>query len=141
MKNLLFALGLVMLCSGGFAQINATSIPKLSVTEKRGVNPIIERYTPPLNKSFVNPLPYNGIPNTITVKPIPPVYKGNNQQGFDIYESSIDKMAILVPDSGFQSAMPNPLATAQKSRDSILTSPRSIPDFLYQKQRQPKRYK
>lgn len=141
MKNLLFALGLVMLCSGGFAQINATSIPKLSVTEKRGVNPMIERCTPPLNKSFGNPLPYNGIPNTITVKPIPPVYKGNNQQGFDIYESSIDKMAILVPDSGFQSAMPNPLATAQKSRDSILTSPRSIPDFLYQKQRQPKRYK
>jgi hypothetical protein len=75
------------------------------------------------------------------VKPIPPIYKGNKQQGFGIYESQIDKMSILVPDSGFQSAMPNPLATAKKSKDSILTSPRSIPDFFNKKQWQQKRYK
>lgn len=141
MKNLFFALGLVMLCSAGFAQTDATSIPKLSVTGKSFLQPITERDTFPLNKNFDSILPYNGIPNKITVKPVPPVYKGNNQQGFAIYESQLDKMSILVPDSGFQSAMPNPFAAAQKSRDSILTSPRRIPDFLYKKQWQPKVYK
>lgn len=134
-------MGMVSLSSGGFAQTNATGISKLSVTGKSFVNPLTERDTFPLNKHFDSVLPYNGIPNKITVKPIPPVYKGNNQQGFDIYESQLDKMSILVPDSGFQSAMPNPFAAAQKSRDSILTSPRRIPDFLYKKQWQPKPYK
>lgn len=134
-------MGLVSLSSGGFAQTNATGIPKLSFTGKSFLNPPTERDTFPLNKNFDRVLPYNGLPNKITVKPIPPIYKGNNQQGFDIYESQIDKMSILLPDSGFQSAMPNPLATAKKSRDSILTSPRSIPDFLYKKKWQPKGYK
>jgi len=141
MKNLLFAMGLIVLSSGGFAQTNATGISKLAVTGKSFLNQITEKDTFPLNKNFDKLLPYNGIPNKIMVKPIPPIYKGNNQQGFDIYESQIDKMSILVPDSGFQSAMPNPLATAKKSRDSILISPRRIPDFLYKKKWQPKGYK
>lgn len=141
MKNPLFAIGLIVLSSGGFAQANATGVLKPSVTGKRFLNPMIERYTLPLNKNFDRVLPYNGIPNKIMVKPIPPVYKGNNQQGFAIYESPIDKMSILVPDSGFQSAMPNPLANAKKSRDSILTAPRRIPDSFYKKQWQPKPYK
>lgn len=141
MKNHFFAIVLVSLSSGGFAQTNATGIPKLSLTGKIFLTPLTERDTFPVNKNFDRVLPYNGIPNKITVKPIPPVYKGNNQQGFDMYESQIDKMTILVPDSGFQSAMPNPFAIAQKSKDSILTSPRSIPDFLYKKKWQPKVYK
>lgn len=141
MKTLLCAMGLVMLYSAGSAQTNPTSIPKISVTGKSVLQPLIEKDTFPQNKSFDKRLPYQGIPNVMTVKPIPPVYKGNNQQGFDIYESPIDNMSILRPDSGFQSAMPNPLAKAQRTGDSILTSPRRIPDFFYRKKWQPKTYK
>lgn len=134
MKNFLFAMGLIVLSSDGFAQTNATGIPKPSVTGKSFLNPMTERDTFPLNKKFDKLLPYNGIPNVITVKPIPPVYKGSNKKGFDIFESPVDNMSILIPDSEFQSAMPNPLVTAQQTRDSTLTSPRSIPNFLYKKQ-------
>lgn len=134
-------MGLVMLYSGGFAQTNSTSIPKVSVTRKSVLQPLIEKDTFPQNKSFDKRLPYQGIPNVITVKPIPPVYQGNNQHGFDIYESPIDNMPIIRPDSGFQSAMPNPLARSQRTGDSILTAPRKIPDFLYRKQWPPNRYK
>ncbi|MES2332269.1 MAG: hypothetical protein V4539_21855 [Bacteroidota bacterium] len=40
--------------------------------------------------------------NAIAVQQFPSsgdVYKGNNREGFDIYESRIDRMAILKPDS------------------------------------------
>ncbi len=141
MKTLLFAMGLFMLYSAGFAQTHSTSIPKVSVTRKSVLQPLIEKDTFPQNKNFDKRLPYQGIPNVITVKPIPPVYKGNNQHGFDIYESPIDNMSILRPDSGFQSVMPNPLARVQRTGDSIRTSPRRIPDFLNRKQWPPNRYK
>ena len=53
-----------------------------------------------------NQLPYNGIPNAIITKPLPPVYLGNNGMGSDIYASGIDHMPMLMPDSDFASKMP-----------------------------------
>lgn len=60
-----------------------------------------------------NQLPYNGMPNVILVKPIPPVYKGNNGKGFDIYEANPDRMPVLVPDSSFVYNMPKQKVTAE----------------------------
>lgn len=53
-----------------------------------------------------NKLPYNGIPNIITEKPSSPTYLSNNGKGFDIYQSRVDNMYILMPDSEFVSNMP-----------------------------------
>lgn len=42
------------------------------------------------------------MPNAIAVQPFPSpnnAYKGNNGDGFDMYESTIDKMPVLMPDS------------------------------------------
>ncbi len=51
-------------------------------------------------------LPYNGIPNALTQKPAPDRYIGNNGKGQDIYQSQLDNMPILKPDSSFYSTMP-----------------------------------
>jgi hypothetical protein len=40
----------------------------------------------------------NNMPNAIRDTP-PPVYNGNNGQGFDVYRSQVDNMPILMPDS------------------------------------------
>jgi hypothetical protein len=45
-----------------------------------------------------NRIPNYGMPNVIT-NAMPPIYKGNNNKGFDIYESPLDQMPILMPDS------------------------------------------
>ena len=53
-----------------------------------------------------NLLPYNGIPNSILHKLQPDKYLGNNEKGQDIYQSQLDYMPILKPDSSFSSVMP-----------------------------------
>lgn len=70
-----------------------------------------------------NQIPQNGMPNAFTVKPPMPVYKGNNGQGFDIYESRIDGMPTLVPDSSFSSGMPNAFQRTDKKADSLRNTP------------------
>jgi hypothetical protein len=52
-----------------------------------------------------NILPYNGMPNAFVRKNPPDIYEGNNGQGQDIYRSQVDNMAILKPDSSFNSGM------------------------------------
>ena len=51
------------------------------------------------------------MPNSITLKMKPDVYVGNNGKGQDIYQSPLDFMPILEPDSSFAfaSGMPNAL--------------------------------
>jgi hypothetical protein len=78
-----------------------------------------------------NQLPYNGMPNAITTKPLPLLYLGNNGRGLDMYSSPVDNMGILMPDSTFNSNLPNAavmvipgirlseLQEAQKKRDSL----------------------
>jgi hypothetical protein len=36
----------------------------------------------------------------------PLIKSGNNKMGFDIYKAALDSMAVLKPDSTFQSGMP-----------------------------------
>lgn len=47
--------------------------------------------------------PRNSMPNVLTpsliLPHIPPKYLGNNGKGFNMYESQVDNMPILVPDS------------------------------------------
>jgi hypothetical protein len=64
-------------------------------------------------------VPRNGMPNAFLTKPDQPVYKGNNGMGSDIYESRIDKMSILVPDTSFSSAMPNGVQTYKNRIDTL----------------------
>jgi hypothetical protein len=54
-----------------------------------------------------NAAPIDNMPNAITIKPAPPVYKGNNGRGFDIYESTIDGMPVLMPDSSNKASLNN----------------------------------
>jgi hypothetical protein len=51
--------------------------------------------------------PIDNMPNAFTKKTSPPVYKGNNGHGFDIYESSIDGMPVLMPDSSNKASLDN----------------------------------
>ena len=53
-------------------------------------------------------VPDNGMPNAITTKPAPDIYEGNNGKGQDIYRAQLDNMAILKPDSTFNSHMRSP---------------------------------
>lgn len=54
-----------------------------------------------------SPWPPDRMPNAIT-KSIAPVYKGNNGRGFDVYESTIDNMPILMPDSANRALLQMP---------------------------------
>lgn len=53
--------------------------------------------------------------------PSPLVYKGNNGKGFDIYESGIDGMPVLMPDSANKNSLQ--LKQTPNSRPGI-TGPR-----------------
>ena len=64
-------------------------------------------------------VPRNGMPNLFIIKPDQPLYKGNNGKGSDIYESRIDKMPLLVPDSSFSSSMPNAIQPLQPRMDTL----------------------
>lgn len=51
--------------------------------------------------------PDNNIPNAVTNQPQPAfVYKGNNGGGFDIYQSTLDGMAVICPDKNNKHAIP-----------------------------------
>lgn len=49
--------------------------------------------------------PIDRMPNAITAKPVPPVFRGNNGRGFDVYESQLDGMPILMPDSANKASL------------------------------------
>jgi len=72
-----------------------------------------------------NQLPYNGMPNAVITKPLPPAYIGNNGKGFDMYESRVDNMGILKPDNSFASNMP--VAKMQKENNLALSPGNTIP--------------
>lgn len=101
MRTLLTLLLLGSIFSSGFSQVSYSIVTS---PQTRSIpDTIIRRYQDELKK---NRVPDFGIPNAILVKPSPPVYRGNNGQGFDIYDSPIDNMSILKPDSSFASNMP-----------------------------------
>jgi hypothetical protein len=52
-------------------------------------------------------VPIDNMPNAITLKQAPPVYRGNNGRGFDIYESTLDGMPVLIPDSSNKASLNN----------------------------------
>jgi len=114
---------------------------------------IIKKFQDQLSK---DQLPYNGMPNAIKTKPLPPVYLGNNNKGFDIYESQVDKMPVLVPDSINAASIPltkpsdgnrtnsfpgysmprdkfNELLERQKKSDSLFMKPLHPKTFRYPK--------
>ena len=101
MRTLLTLLLLGGLGTSGFSQTSYTIVTNpanISIPDT-----VIQRYKEELRK---NQTPNYGMPNAIQVKPQPNIYKGNNGQGMDIYESPIDNMTILKPDSGSGFNMP-----------------------------------
>lgn len=89
-----------------------------------------------LNEGWVmKKLPKNGMPNAIKVMPANPIYRGNNGQGSDIYESQLDRMAILMPDSSNQAKMPV-LGLMQK-QNTVPLSEGLTPEMLYRKPWEP----
>lgn len=98
-------------------------------------------------KTSNNRMP-NGITNTW-----PPIYKGNNHQDFDIYESTLDQMPILIPDStnyrnmlNFKIPRPQEQASnipkfiireleeRQKAKDSLYMKKSELGIFAYPKE-------
>ena len=101
MRTLFTLLLLGGFTSAGFSQI---SYPIVVNPGNRSIpDTVIQRYKEEPRKSQV---PNYGMPNAIQVKPLPNIYKGNNGQGLDIYESPVDNMAILKPDSSSGFNMP-----------------------------------
>ena len=101
MRKLLTLLLLGGITTAGFSQISYQLVTK----PKNSSFPdtIIQRYRDELRK---NQVPNYGMPNALPVKPQPNIYKGNNGQGFDMYESPIDNMVIVKPDSSSGFNMP-----------------------------------
>ncbi len=87
-----------------------------------------------LNK---NQLPYNGMPNVITQKSLPPAYHGNNNKGFDIYESRIDNMPMLVPDSSNAASLSlaRTIEETNTTRSRFYKLPRNKFDEFLEKQK------
>ncbi len=101
MRILLTLLLLGGMISSGFSQMNYKVI--VTPQNKSLTDTTIRRYQDELRKKQV---PDFGIPNAIKIKPQSDVYRGNNGQGFDIYDSPIDNMPILKPDKNNGSNMP-----------------------------------
>jgi hypothetical protein len=55
------------------------------------------------NKALENGYQFNAFPEKLPM----PAYKGNNGAGFDIYESTVDNMPLLVPDKTNPAIKPN----------------------------------
>ncbi len=87
-----------------------------------------------LNK---NQLPYNGMPNVITQKSLPSAYHGNNNKGFDIYESRVDNMPMLVPDSSNAASLSfsTTIEETNTTRSRFYKLPRNKFDELLEKQK------
>ncbi len=83
-------------------------------------------------------IPNKTMPNGVKIIPIKPIYKGQNSMGFDIYESPLDKMPILMPDSSFQVVMPN--AGLQPTIKSLTLTDKATPDILPKKPWEPQLY-
>ena len=49
-------------------------------------------------------LPYTG--DVVRINLLKPIFQYNNQRGFDVYKSTFDGMAVLMPDKSFASNMP-----------------------------------
>jgi hypothetical protein len=66
----------------------------------------------------------NNMPNAIRDTP-PPVYNGNNGQGFDVYRSQVDNMPILMPDSVNAASLK--MKVDPKRSSSIFIQPKIVP--------------
>jgi hypothetical protein len=144
---MVFALLLMGLTSSAFSQSNFTYSVIYPGSPNTIRDTVIQQFKDDLKK---NQVPNYGMPNAITVKPLPPVYRGNNGQGFDIYDSQIDNMAVLKPDSSFGSNMPvakmpgiKQIPRVSVLPDNIIKQNDTIPatkflDLLRRKQWQPK---
>ncbi len=77
------------------------------------------------------------MPN-VKIISVNPLYKGHNNNGFDIYTSQLDKMPILMPDSNYLVLMP--VAGMQPSLQSVPPPQNITPDMLYKKPWEPKLY-
>jgi len=77
------------------------------------------------------------MPNAFTQKSLPPVYLGNNNMGFDIYESMVDNMPLLVPDSSNAASLTTAITIEgdNKNRSRFYKLPRDKFDELLEKQK------
>lgn len=103
MKVQLSILCLLFLTTSSYSQNsnNYSFVGEIETVSKRDTNITMFR-----DLLLRNQVPKNWMPNAITTSPLPPVYYGNNGNGFDLYGSILDHMPILKPDSSFSSKMP-----------------------------------
>jgi hypothetical protein len=73
------------------------------------------------NKAPIN----NSMPNALNMNTPPPVYDGNNDQGFDVYRSQIDNMPVLLPDSANAASLK--IKTNPQIQLSTPVQPKRIP--------------
>jgi len=108
MKILLLLL-LSFACGSLYAQYQVS--PELRVIPKQKKLPKLklnlgDQYR--LQYQFNQQLP-NDIPNAINqqqVAYLKPIFRNNNGNGFDVYESPLDSMPVVKPDATFSSNMP-----------------------------------
>lgn len=83
-------------------------------------------------RSTSDSLKFNKQPsNSLIILSSPLVKKGNNNKGFDIYQSQIDHMNVLIPDQNNSASnyMPNGIGIQNSIKPELkLTNP---PDSLY----------
>jgi hypothetical protein len=141
MKTILltaFVVGALTGYAQGDVKVNQPGRSQSDRTEKNALLRVVAKpdtLLPESRNLQRNRIPKNGMPNVFTVKPLPPVYKGNNGQGFDIYESRVDGMPTLVPDSSFVNTMPNTIQKMYLKQDSV----KAVPVNPYPKRRYPNR--
>lgn len=142
MKGTFLILFLFCICQSGFAQprmpITLKIIPgsrsNLSDSNAAKIDALVKSFVQArqglLNQQYIP----DSIPNAFTEKLPFPVYKGNNGKGFDLYESTMDNMPMLVPDKNniadndkMPGSMPNRLDNWYK----VPEKPRSIPFNQY----------
>lgn len=115
---------------GRIYDINGKVIPTDTAVKKMPSSKLTIAGTVPAGDTvFPKKLPYNGMPNAIQYAPLPPVYKGNNGKGFDIYGSRVDNMPLLIPDSTNRGGMPNAIRPVPGNIGGVRMIPRteSIP--------------
>ncbi len=85
-------------------------------------NPIVKLKPSQLDTSFKQEIPKNRMPNALANLESNKlqIKLGNNGQGFDLYESTIDGMTIASPDKSQSYSIPNSL---QKNQSILITKP------------------
>lgn len=93
-----------------FASAQMSYPPSIKVLSVQPKKSDADTARPGINKSRLKAFQQeteNNIPNALRKQQAPAfVYKGNNGSGFDLYQSTLDGMAVICPDKNNKHAIP-----------------------------------